>query len=277
MLQSRPTKLWWLVGLVLLCVFLLIQLPAQWLLNKFSPNNPYLQQVSGNLWQGQANWQVMTQPNAPLTGTAQWQWQPWHILTGKFGSAVTIRTGKTELKGQVKLGKDSWQANDFSGKITADTLRQIVNWQLPDTPITIKEVSLAKSKQGFDKADGTLNWAGGEMSYPTGGRSYKMNLPNMQGGLSVDKGNAGQSPNTTNANVNNGNNGNATSTNGQRLHLALTNPQGQRFGDFYIDNDNMLDVALTQRFLKNMPEYKGQGVDDSVVVSIRQPLTSMGQ
>ena len=63
----RPTKLWWLVGLVLLCLSLLIQLPAAWLLQKFSPNNPYLQQVSGNLWQGQANWQInaLTTWNAP--------------------------------------------------------------------------------------------------------------------------------------------------------------------------------------------------------------------
>ena len=55
----------------------------------------------------------------------------------------------------------------------------------------------------------------------------------------------------------------------------MTMPQGQRLGDLYLDNDNMVDVALTQRLLKKMPEYKGQGADDSVVVSIRQPLAGM--
>ncbi|EEN8053861.1 general secretion pathway protein, partial [Salmonella enterica subsp. enterica serovar Enteritidis] len=43
-----------------------------------------------------------------------------------------------------------------------------------------------------------------------------------------------------------------------------------------LDQDNMIDVSLTQRLLKNMPAYQGKGADDSVVVSIRQPLTSMG-
>jgi general secretion pathway protein N len=89
----------------------------------------------------------------------------------------------------------------------------------------------------------------------------------MVGTLSVDKA-SGQG----NAN-NNGNNG--ASNGGQRLHLAMTMPQGQSLGDLYLDNDNMVDVALTQRLLKKMPEYKGQGADDSVVVSIRQPLAGM--
>jgi len=97
----RPTKLWWLVGLVLLCLSLVIQLPAAWLLQKFAPNNPYLQQISGNLWQGQANWQINARPNTPLAGSVDWRWQPWHLLMGKLGMAVDIRSGKTDLQGVV--------------------------------------------------------------------------------------------------------------------------------------------------------------------------------
>ena len=92
----------------------------------------------------------------------------------------------------------------------------------------------------------------------------------MQGNLSADK--ASVQP-VANANgINNSN----KAAQGKSLHLALTTPQAERLGDFYLDQDNMIDVSLTQRLLKNMPAYQGKGADDSVVVSIRQPLTSMG-
>lgn len=267
-IPSRPTKLWWLVGLILLCLCLVVQLPARWIVQKFAPNNPYLQQISGNLWQGQANWQLMTKPNVPLAGSVDWQWQPWHLLTGKVGMKVTIRSGKTALHGNVKFGKNSWQANDFNGKITADTLKQIVNWQLPDTPISVKDVSITQTNQRYQSAKGVLNWTGGELGYPTGGRVYRMTMPTVVGTLATDKGGATTASSATQA---------GSASGGSRLQLAMTTPQGQRLGDIYIDNDDMLDIALTQRLLKNMPDYKGQGADDSVVVSLRQPIASLSQ
>ena len=261
-LESRPTKLWWLVGLVLFCLCLVIQLPAQWLVQKFMPNNPYLQQISGNLWQGQANWQLMTQPTAPLAGTVNWQWQPWYLLTGKLGMAVTVRSGNSALDGQVKIGKQAWQLQQINGNVTPDTLKQLLTWQLPDTSIKLKDISIEKDKVGYQAASGTLQWAGGETGYSSGGKIYRINLPTMQGNLMVDK-----AKNSANV-VNNA---------GQRLHLALTTVQSQRLADLYLDNDNMLYVALTQRLLKQMPDYKGQSADDSIVVSLRQPLSSMSQ
>nr|MBP6341893.1 hypothetical protein [Moraxella sp.]MBP7234635.1 hypothetical protein [Moraxella sp.] len=150
------------------------------------------------------------------------------------------------------------------------TLAQLVSWQLPDAPITIKEMSIEKNKQGYQTAKGSMNWAGGDLGYPTGGKTYLIKLPTMQGNLSADK--ASVQPI---ANANGINNSNKTAQ-GKSLHLALTTPQAERLGDFYLDQDNMIDVSLTQRLLKNMPAYQGKGADDSVVVSIRQPLTSMG-
>ena len=63
----------------------------------------------------------------------------------------------------------------------------------------------------------------------------------------------------------------------KRLQVALTTPNGERLGDIAIDPDNMVDIALTQRLLKNMPNYQGNGADDSTAVSLRQPLSSMSQ
>lgn len=253
MVASRPTKFWWLFGLILLCLFLLVQLPASWLLQKFLPNNPYLQQVSGNLWEGQSSWQVH-KPNSPhqsLSGTLSWRWQPVYLLTGKLAMMVEIRSGQTLLTGLSKFGKDSWQINDFKGKISQDTLSQFGSWQLPDTPILLEDLSLAHTNGQFSDVSGRFSWLGGNMGYPSAGRVFQINLPKMQGVLAKEK-SSGQAP--------------------SRVHLALTTTEGQRLGDLFLDNDKMLDVALTQRLLKNMPDYRGQGADDSVVVSLRQPL-----
>ncbi|WP_227498091.1 type II secretion system protein N [Moraxella macacae] len=244
---KKPTLLWLLLGLILLCLFLLLQLPANWLVQKFIPDNPYLQQVSGNLWQGQANWQVDETGQKTLAGTLVWQWQPWHLLTGNIGMTVTVQSGSTNIQGSVKFDKNTIWLNDFKGKISKDTLASFANWQLPDAPIILENLALKKNELGFSDVTGDLSWAGGMLRYPMGGRTYPIDLPTMQGKLNAEK---------------------------QRLHLAINTPQGQRLGDFFVDNDNMLDVELTQRLLKHMPDYQGQGADDSVVISLRQPLTS---
>ena len=74
--HKRPRrKLWWLVGLVLFALFAVLQMPAAWLLEKYAPETPYVQHISGNLWQGLAVWQVPLAAK-PLIGAADWSWQP---------------------------------------------------------------------------------------------------------------------------------------------------------------------------------------------------------
>ena len=101
--HKRPRKLWWLIGFVLFALFALLQMPAAWLLEKYAPNTPYVQHVSGNVWQGSAIWQLPVS-STPLTGMAEWTWQPWQLLTGKLGADVNINSEQTRLEGQVKLG-----------------------------------------------------------------------------------------------------------------------------------------------------------------------------
>lgn len=252
--HKRPRKLWWLVGLILFVLFTLLQMPAAWVIEKYAPNSPYVQHVSGNLWQGSTIWQF-SQSNTPLTGTAEWSWQPWQLFVGKVGADVDISTGQTRLNGQVKLGRGSWQVNDMSGKIAPETLASVVDWQLPNTPIQLNSVSLqrqsatANKPAGFSNAAGQLTWVGGEVGYPSGNKVFYITMPPMRAQLSSEQKN-----------------------NKNRLHINLLNNQDKRLGDLYIDGDTMLDVSLTQRLLENMPEYSGQAPQDTEVVSVRQPL-----
>jgi len=257
---KRPRKLWWLLGLVLFALFALLQMPAAWVVEKYAPQSPYIQHVSGNLWQGSAIWQIPISAT-PLTGAAEWSWQPWQLLLGKLGAEVDMSTGQTRLNGQVKIGRSSWQVNDMSGKIAPETLANVVDWQLPNTPIQVNDVSLQRQSgsdkgsdnnaSGFTQADGQLTWVGGEVGYPSGGKIFYITMPAMRAQLSQEQKNSQN-----------------------LLHINLLNNQDKRLGDLYIDGDNMLDVSLTQRLLENMPEYSGQAPQDTPVVSVRQPLLS---
>lgn len=263
--HKRPRKLWWLFGFVLFALFAVLQMPAAWLLEKYAPDTPYVQHVSGNLWQGSAIWQLPVSAT-PLTGAAEWSWQPWHLLLGKLGAEVDISSEQTRLNGQVKVGSSSWQVHNMSGKIAPETLASVVDWQLPNAPIQVNNVSLkrqsatngaastssensGKNVAGFSEASGQLTWVGGEVGYPSGGKVFYITMPALRAELSAEQKN-----------------------NKNLLHINLVNNQDKRLGDLYIDGDNMLDVSLTQRLLENMPEYKGQAPQDTPVVSVRQPL-----
>ncbi len=257
--NKRPRKLWWLIGLLIFALFALLQMPASWVLQKVAPQSPYVQHVSGNLWQGAAIWQ-MPLSKSPLTGALGWQWQPWQLLLGKLGADVDISSGQTQLDGQLKVSRSSWQMDDMTGKIAPDTLRQVVDWQLPNTPIQVNGVSLhrqsAKGERtaGFKAAEGQLTWVGGEVGYPSAGKVFYITMPALRAQLSTEQKNSND-----------------------LLHINLLDNQDKRLGDLYIDGDNMLDVSLTQRLLENMPEYKGQAPQDTPVVSVRQPLlTGLG-
>ena len=264
--NKHPRKLWWLVGCVLFVLFALLQMPAAWVVKKYAPDSTYIQHVSGNLGHGSMIWQLPL-TDTPLTGLASWSWQPWHLLFGKIGAEVEVNSGQTRLDGQVKVGRNLWQVNDMSGKIAPETLSSVVEWQLPNTPIQVNKVSLQRqsnigsdtdvgvdkgsNNSGFTQADGQLTWVGGEMGYPSGGKTFYLTLPPLRAQLSTEQKN-----------------------NKHLLHINLLNNQDKRLGDLYLDGDNMLDVSLTQRLLESMPEYKGQAPQDTPVVSLRQPLLS---
>lgn len=256
-----PHKLWWLIGLIVFGVFVVLQMPASWILSKYAPQSPYVQQVSGNLWQGSAIWQVPN-TNESLTGSARWHWQPWYLFLGQFAADVDISADQTRLNGQVRVSRNAWQVKDMKGKIAPQTLSSLVNWQLPNTPIQVNAVGLKRqsatqsgtTKAGFSQAEGQLTWVGGEVGYPNEDKILYIAMPAMRAQLSHEQ--KGDS---------------------NRLHVNLIDKQDKRLGDLYLDGDNMLDFSLTQRLLENMPEYQGQAPQDTPVVSVRQPLlTGLG-
>ncbi|MGL5159252.1 MAG: type II secretion system protein N, partial [Acinetobacter junii] len=56
MTKKNKHLAWWIFALSTFLFFVVLQIPAAWLISKFYKNNQVLQNVSGNIWQGQADW-----------------------------------------------------------------------------------------------------------------------------------------------------------------------------------------------------------------------------
>lgn len=253
--KNRPSGYWWAVAFVMLLSFIVMQLPAAWILARVIPSNPYLDNVSGNIWRGQGDWHYQS-----VQGVVSWQVRPWTLLLLRLSADVTLKTGDTELQGILARGPQHWAVDKLNGRIQPDTLQAILPWQWPSSPLMIKDVSVNQSKnQTFSDADGQLSWGGGLMSYPYEGRTERATLPPLLGAISLDR---------------------------DRLHIALTNGQKERMGDFYLSPQSstqpnagskmMLDVQLTQRLLLNVAGYHGQAGLDTAVITLRQPLNTLG-
>ncbi len=266
--NNYPSKLWWLFAIVILIVFVLVQLPMFWVVQKFAPNTPYLQWVSGSLWQGSATWQLPTnaqglqqgsatttppKTKSPLNGTLAWQWQPLKLFIGKLSADVLITSGKSKLKGEMSTGLTgkSFKVQGLSGRIAPETLGTVlVGWQLPDAPIQVNKLSGSFAKKvGFNDVEGQLTWVGGQIGYPNAGSILSINMPTIKANLANNK---------------------------DALNIHLRDENDKKLGDLQVSPAGMLDVNLTQRLLENVPSYRGSAPKDSLVFSIRQPLTSLG-
>lgn len=254
---SKQSKWWALWFLVILLGCVLVQMPASWLVQKFLPSSPFIQQVSGNVWRGSVLWQAPSVAGqGRLTGSLDWQWQPWQLVLGKIGASVQVHSGTTDLSGQMRLGLGGWQVSKLSGRLGQDTLSALGRWQLPEAPISVNALSFGYQGKKGDKAsvlsaDGQLTWVGGDLGYPSGSQMLRIALPAMHAEIRNEK-KGDQS----------------------FVKMDLLDNQNKRLGEFVVDNQLMLDVGLTQRLLEHMPSYSGQAPQDTMVVNVRQPLFS---
>lgn len=246
MANKRKIKIWLIAFISLVALFILLQVPAAWLINKFAPNLRMLQNVNGNIWHGQADWRLNN-----VQGTVHWSTRPWEIIRLRLASHLTIHSGQTQLQGVVgySITKKIY-INDLNGKLSPDTLSQVMPWQWPSTTINVKDTHLIfKKSQGFSDASGQVTWAGGSLMYPMPQRQERIDIPPLVVDVSAEK---------------------------NKLKFLAKNTQQQRMADFVIGEDGMLDVQITQRFLMYSPSYKGQAGLDTAVISTRQPLRSLG-
>lgn len=245
MTNKKYLRLWLTVFLVLFACFVVLQIPATWLISKFAPHQRILHNVNGNIWQGQADWRFQQ-----LQGTIDWSVRPWELLRLRVASHVTVYSGQTKLTCIVAYGATgNLYLHQVNGKVNPETLAALINWQWPSTSINMQDVNITyKKQQGFKAADGQLSWSGGLLTYPMGQNQERIDVPPLLAQLNAEQ---------------------------EKLKILVKDSQKQRMADLVIGHDGMLDIQITQRFLLNAANYQGKAGLDTAVITTRQPLTSL--
>jgi len=237
---------WWIFAISVFFMFVLLQIPAAWLISKFYKNNQVLQNVSGNIWQGQADWHT-----GQLKGSLSWKTRPLDLFLLRLGAKVEIHSGHTQLDAIAGYGfGKKITIHGLNGQIAPETLKNLVEWQWPANAIQLQDVNFNfKKQQGFNQAEGQLQWVGGELIYTYAQRQDRMNIPSLKGKLSDEN---------------------------NKLIFDIRDQRDQKLMALELDQNLMLDVQLTQRLLLNMPSYNGKAGLDTYVISSRQPLFKGG-
>lgn len=143
-----------------------------------------------------------------------------------------------------------WTVKALSGEIAPETLKRVADWQWPSNPIQVQDLQFKYQKeQGFQQAEGTVQWLGGELIYRFAQRQEQMSIPSLKGSLSDRD---------------------------QVLMIDVRDQRDQKMINLLLDKNLMLDVQITQRMLMNVPSYQGKAGLDTYVVSSRQPLFQGG-
>lgn len=244
---TKPKSLtWWIFAISVFLIFVVLQIPAAWLISKFYKNNQVLQNVSGNIWQGQADWH-----KGNLKGSLSWKTRPLDLFLLRRGAEIEVHSGNTQLDGVVGYGfGKKIIIRNLNGQVAPETLKSVVDWQWPTNAIQLRDIHFNfKKEQGFAQAEGTLQWAGGNLVYSYAQRQERMTMPSLQGKLSDEN---------------------------SQLIFEMGDLRGQKLIALALDKDLMLNVQLTQRLLLNIPSYQGKAGLDTYVISSRQPLLKGG-
>ena len=245
MIKKPKYITWWIFALIAFLFFVLLQIPAAWLISKFYKNNQTLHNVSGNIWKGQADWH-----KGQLRGSLSWNTRPLDLVLLRVAADVEVHSGNTKLEGIVGYRFGSVLVQSLDGQVAPETLKSIVDWQWPSNAIQLKDIHLNfKKQQGFTKSKGQLQWAGGELLYRFAQRQDRMSIPALKGSLSDENG---------------------------KLLFDIRDQREQKMLNIALDQSLMLDVQLTQRLLMNIASYEGKAGLDTYVISTRQPLFKGG-
>lgn len=246
-MSNKPKKIRWLIfAVITFFIFVMLQVPAAWLIAKFYKNNQALYNVSGNIWRGQADWN-----KGQLRGSLSWKIRPLDLLLLRLGADVEIHSGNTQLAGALGYGLGKTVIiKSLNGQVAPETLKTLADWQWPSNAIQLKDAAFKYEKaKGFSQAAGQLQWAGGELLYSFAQRQERMNVPSLTGSLRDD---------------------------GGKLLFDVRDAREQKMLNLQLDAELMMDVQLTQRLLLNIPSYDGKAGLDTYVISSRQPLLKGG-
>lgn len=234
---------WWLLGLLLLLVALVVRAPAS-LLQKAVPRQAAIQVPAwgGTVWSGQAAWE-----QAGAHGVVRWELAPLRLLLGRIEAEVHS-DGGIPLRGTVVAGPGRFEVRDLQGTIPAALFQSVLppGWQLPGV---VRAEQLAVVRAGLRKgqwtaAGGEMTWEGGSMQLVLNGQAQQMTLPPVRLVPGVEAG---------------------------ALVLVLAEAaSGLGLARLSVAPDGGVQTELRERLLRYNPSYRSSGTDpDNIVVTTR--------
>ena len=124
MIKKPKYITWWIFALIAYLFFVLLQIPAAWFISKFYKDNQSIQNVSGNIWKGQADWH-----KGQLRGSLSWNTRPLDLVLLRVAADVEVHSGQTKLDAIVAYRFGSVLVQSLDGQVAPETLKNIVDWQ----------------------------------------------------------------------------------------------------------------------------------------------------
>ena len=232
-----------LIGLFSFIVFLGLTAPLEYIWPKAQPHLGRLpvqvESVSGTLWQGQARINI---PNVGKV-TGHWDIQLRDLLTGLLAVDVEILGDELKFKGLVRGDADKIEVIEsevfMSSRYLTPLLRQGKSSLTGNFEVNkFNAIFSLKDKQVL-AADGRALFNGGDVSFPIDGKRINATLPILVGIISKPSDN---------------------------VELEITNTDGQKIGNGYIQPDGWSGIAIRRRFLDILGQKWPADVDEETVI-----------
>jgi general secretion pathway protein N len=224
-------------------VFLGLTAPLEYIWPKAQPHLGRLpvqvELVSGTLWQGQAR------VNIPKVGkvSGHWDIQLSELLTGQFSANVEIFGDELKFEGLVRANADQVEVIEseafMSSRYLVPLLRQGKSSLTGDFEVNKFNALFSLKDKQVLAASGRVLFNGGDVSFPIDGKRINAALPILVGTISKPSDN---------------------------VELEITNTEGQKIGNGYIQPDGWSGMAIRRRFLDILGQKWPADVDEETVI-----------
>ena len=181
-----------LVGLAGYFVFLLVRLPAAWVVQRavsvLPPKTIELSETKGTVWSGSTTLKVEVLNNELLD--VVWTIQPASLVLGTVSLNVRLIGAGTNLAGHVDLGFGELSVTQLSGTLSSDLINAGLNSAgvKVASPLMLSRLGLSfdTNERQFLAATGRMMLAKGDILLTSNRTKYV--LPDMLGQLSFEAG-----------------------------------------------------------------------------------------
>ena len=140
--------------------------------------------VGGTVWNGSADIQYRDFPGSQLN----WSLAPLPLLSGTADLTLDIVGLGHELSGNLMTDGKDGEITRVNGSIRSDYINHVSSrYGLRFSgSLEINDVNVAVDHDWFSKVDGKIHWTGGDVLYQTENGSQSVNLPPLEGELSIN-------------------------------------------------------------------------------------------